>query len=106
MKYHKNTPGNLLTNIALVALLSLLLTSCIKTNNSDSYAPVTTALLSFIQASPDQPPLDFFIGSSKVNPVALNYGNSVSYFTVSSGQIPVNFINETTGGAILSGQLP
>lgn len=103
MRYNKNTTRNLLTNIALVGLLSLLFTSCIKTDNSDKYIPATTALLSFIQASPDQPPLDFFIGNGKVNPTALNYGNTINYFTVSSGQIPVNFNNDATGSVILSG---
>jgi len=105
MKSHKNTPPNLLINVVIVWVLSLLLTSCIKTDNSSNYTPATTALLSFIQASPDEPPLDFFIGNSKVNPAALNYGNSISYFTVSSGQIPLNFINETTGSPILSGTI-
>ena len=105
MKNHKNTPGNLLINIALIGLLSLLLTSCIKTDNSDKYAPVTTALLSFIQASPDEPPLNFFIGNSQVNPTALNYGNAVNYFSINSGQIPVNFFNETTGSEIISGTI-
>jgi hypothetical protein len=103
MKNHKNTPQNLLLNIALVGLLSLLLTSCLKTDNSNNYTPVTTALLSFVQASPDQPPLDFYIGNGKVNPTPLNYGNSLSYFTVPSGQIPVNFLTNATGSGIVSG---
>ena len=105
MKYHKNTPGNFLINIALVGLASLLLASCVKTDNSNNIIPVTTTLLSFIQASPDQPPINFYIGNSTVNPTPLNYGNSISYFTVVSGQIPVNFTNETTGSQILSGTI-
>ena len=105
MKYHKNTPGNLLTNIVLVGLAFLSLTSCVKTDNSNNVIPVTNTLLSFIQASPDQPPLNFNIGNSKVNLVPLNYGNTVSYFTIVSGQIPVNFMNENTGSEILSGTI-
>lgn len=91
---------NLLAGIGALGLLSLLLTSCLKTNKN-TYAP-PTALVSFVQASPDEPPLDLDLNTTKVNNDALNYGDHLDYFSAYAGQRAVNIFNHGTLNTIVS----
>jgi hypothetical protein len=84
MKRNKNISKNLLAGmIGVLIVLSLLLTSCIK---DDTTPPPPTALLSFIQASPDEPALNFFFDGHQVNQTPLNYGDQIDYFSTFAGQ--------------------
>ena len=77
-----------IAGLSVVCLLSLLLSSCLK--EQPAYAPPPVALVSFFQASPDQPALDLYFNSNKVNWNPINYGYGVGYFRAYTGQRTVN----------------
>jgi len=90
---------NWLVIISVACLPGLLLTSCVKTNNK----PVTTsptALLLVVQASPDAPPADFYLGSTLVNGAPINYNNQLPYFFANTGSLPVAFYKTGTSTKI------
>jgi hypothetical protein len=101
MKNYKNISKNLLATITVIGLLTLSLSSCLKYNNNQYYTP-PAALLTFIQASPDEPPLDFSLDNNRVNGWPINYGDNIDYFRAFTGKRNVNFYNAGTGNVILS----
>ncbi|MFI5138666.1 MAG: DUF4397 domain-containing protein [Sphingobacteriales bacterium] len=104
MKKHENTSKKLAKGIGLIGLFSILLTSCLKENKSPgSTAPL--ALLSFIQASPDQQPLDFYLNNNKVNADPVYYGNNINYVSAYAGTRIANFYTTGTTNNILSGTI-
>jgi len=62
--------------IGLMGLLSL--SSCLKDNKNDYNPPI--ALVSFFQAVPNEPAVDFYLDNNKVNWAPINYGDGVDYF--------------------------
>jgi hypothetical protein len=100
MKTHKNSSKKLLVGICAGCLISFLLTSCLKTDNAPYNPP--TGLLSFIQASPDEPPLDFFLNNNRVNQGALYFGDNIDYVSAIAGPRIVNFYATGTTTPILS----
>jgi hypothetical protein len=99
MKNYKITPGKLSSVICAASLISLLFTSCVKQNKI--VAP-PAALLSFTQASPDEPQVDFYLDNGKVNPLPLNFGDHSDYFNAYIGQRTVYIYNADTKATILS----
>jgi hypothetical protein len=99
MKNYKDISKTLLAIIGLVGLLSL--SSCSKTDNTQYTSP-PAALLTFIQASPDQPTLDFSLDNNRINYSPLAYGDHIDYFQAYTGRRNVNFYNHSSGNAILS----
>jgi len=89
----------LLAGIGALGLLLLLFTSCLKSEKSADTPP--TALVSFVQASPDEPPLDLSF-STVVNSNALNYGDHLDYFSAFAGQRTVNIFQHGTFSSIVS----
>jgi Domain of unknown function (DUF4397) len=89
MKTHKTTPKSLLAKIGAACLISIALSSCLKDNNTYYNPPV--ALVSVIQASPDEPALDFFLESTKVNLSSIAYNSGVDYFKANAGKRTLNF---------------
>ncbi len=87
--------------IAGLAMLSLLLSSCLKKDGGPSAAP-PTALMTVIQASPDQPPLDFYLNGDKVNQLPLTFGSGIDYFSAIAGQRAANFYNSGTFSPIVA----
>jgi hypothetical protein len=90
---------NWLAVVSVACLSGFLLTSCAKTNNQ----PVTVApeaLLMVIQASPDAPPADFYLGSTLINGAPINYNNQLPYFLANTGSLPVGFYNSGTATKI------
>lgn len=90
---------NWLTVISVACLPGLLLTSCAKTNNQ----PVTVtpaALLMVIQASPDAPATDFYLGSTLINGAPINYNNQLPYFLANTGPLPATFYKTGTATKI------
>jgi hypothetical protein len=89
MKYHNvaSKPATLIT--ITIALLCLSLLSCLK--SSDSGPAPATALVTVIQASPDQPPLTFYLNSDAVNLQPLQFGQGIDYFSAYSGPRVANF---------------
>ncbi|HEY5327036.1 MAG TPA: DUF4397 domain-containing protein [Mucilaginibacter sp.] len=104
MKNCKNIPGYLLAKISAAGLLCLLISSCLKENTNNNYTP-PTALLSFIQASPDEPPVDFFLNSNKVNNNSIYFGNNIDYVSAYAGTRTANFYTAGTANILFSGTI-
>jgi hypothetical protein len=90
MKNHKSTPKSLLAKIGAACLVAIALSSCLKENKNTSYNP-PVALVAVVQASPDQPTLDFFLESTKVNQNPIAYNSGVDYFQANAGKRTLNF---------------
>jgi Domain of unknown function (DUF4397) len=75
--------------LGAVCLLSLLLSSCLKSKPSYPTPPI--ALVSFFQASPDELSLDLYFNNDKVNYNPISYGTGLDYFNAYAGQRTVNF---------------
>ncbi len=95
MKNFENTGKRSLAFISAICLLCLLLTSCLKQDNNANYNP-PAALVTVIQASPDEPQLDVFFDNDKVNINPLNFGDNIDYFRAYTGLRNVNFFNHST----------
>src|SRR6185312_8465914 len=54
------------------------------------------------QASPDQPPINFYLGANRVNYYPLSYGQNLDYFQAFTGKRTANFYNAGTSNTILS----
>ena len=80
--------------IAGLVLLSILLSSCLKNDNSPAAPP--TALMTVIQATPNQPPLDVYLNGDRVNQSPLMYGTGIDYFSAIAGLRTVNFYSSGT----------
>jgi hypothetical protein len=58
--------------------------------------------LTVIQASPDEPSLDFYLNGKQVNQNPLNYLAGIDYFSAFAGQRTANFYNHANMSQILS----
>lgn len=101
MNIRKNISGNLIAKIGAAGLLCLLLTSCLKEINPPNITQ-PTALLSFIQASPDEQPLDFALNGNRINQSPIYYGNYISYISAYAGSRTANFYTAGTNSILLS----
>jgi hypothetical protein len=88
--------------LGAVCLLSLLLSSCLK---SKSYPNPPIALVSFFQASPDEPLLDLYFNNDKVNYNPISYGTGLGYFNAYAGLRTVNFYVDNTMSQLYSDTL-
>lgn len=73
---------------ACIICVAALLSSCLKSNTTDYAPPVS--LVSFFQASPDQPALDLYFNNNRVNLSPINYGTGLDYFRAYSGVRTIN----------------
>jgi len=103
MKNFKNTSKRLVAGLFAVCLLSLTLSSCLKEHNTAPATPV--ALLSVIQDSPGQPPLDFTLDGSRVNASQIIYGSGLDYFRAYAGKRTAAFTVSGSGTTIFSDTL-
>lgn len=92
-----------IAGLGAVCLLSLLLSSCLK-NNSTYYNP-PVALVSFFQASPDEPALDLYFNNNRVNWNPISYGSGLDYFNAYAGPRTVNFYAQNTMTKLFSDTL-
>ena len=83
-----------------LVVLCLLVSSCLK-NTSSSVAP-PTALMTVIQASPNEPALDFYLNGDRVNPGPLTYGTGIDYFSALAGPRTANFFIEGSSTPIVA----
>ncbi|HTE02161.1 MAG TPA: DUF4397 domain-containing protein [Mucilaginibacter sp.] len=104
MKFYKNTSKRLVAGLGVVCLLSVLLSSCLKTND-EIYNPPPSAFVSFIHATPDIPPLDFYLDNNRVNANPLIYGSYIDYFRAFTGTRAANFYNQGTTTKVISDTL-
>ncbi len=83
-----------------LAILSMLLSSCHKTNDTNIAPP--TALMTVIQAVPDEQALDFYLNSDRVNQSPLTYGNGIDYFSAIAGLRTANFYASGTFSPVIA----
>ena len=76
--------------IGALGLFSLLMSSCLKDNNN--YVAPPTALVTFYQASPDEPAMNLDFNTNQVNQNALYYGDDIDYFRAYAGQRTINLV--------------
>ncbi|MBS1528092.1 MAG: DUF4397 domain-containing protein [Bacteroidetes bacterium] len=89
--------------IGVVCLLSvMLLSSCLKDNVNYAQPPIPTALVSFVVAATDQPPLDLYFNNNRVNSAPLGYGSELDYFRAYTGQRTVNIYNDASSTKLFS----
>jgi hypothetical protein len=74
--------------VGMMCLLAVSLSSCLK--NSTSVQP-PIALLSVINASPDAPPLDFYLSDNKANAYSFGFGNGLDYISAYTGKRTATF---------------
>jgi len=101
MKILKNTPKNWFAGVSIVCLSTLLLSSCLKSSNNDYYNP-PVAYFAFIQASPDEPPVNLFLNNNQVNFNPLLFDDYLGYVRAYTGLRTINVNNASTMTQILS----
>jgi hypothetical protein len=101
MKTFKSTPKRSLAFVSLICAVCLLLSSCLKENNNANYNP-PAALLTVIQASPDEPQLDAYLDNDKINVNPLNFGDVIDYLRAYTGVRNANFYNHATMAKVFS----
>ena len=101
MKFFNNTPKRSLAFVSLICVLCLLLSYCLKENNNPTYNP-PVALLTVIQASPDEPQLDAYLDNDKINVNPLNFGDGIDYLRAYTGVRNATFYNHATMAKIFS----
>jgi hypothetical protein len=100
MKIYSKTLKGWAAALGVGCLLSVLLTSCLK-SKSDYYAP-PAAYVTFIQASPDEEPLDIYLNSNKVNQLPIHYKEGIDYFQAFTGTRIVNIYTSGSMNKLLS----
>jgi len=100
MKNFKNISKGLVVKIGAVCIIALGLSSCIKNHDDTPVQPV--ALLSVIQASPDEPALNFNLNSARVNASPINYGSGLDYFRAVAGKRTAIFTKNSDGTTVKS----
>lgn len=101
MKNYKNTSKKWLAGVCAAGLLAISLSSCLKQSKNNNYSP-PVSLVTFIQASPDEPILDFYLDKDKVNGNPLAFTDDIDYFNAYVGKRTAIFINHSTSAAIFS----
>lgn len=101
MKILKNISKKSVAVIGAVCILSAMLSSCLKSSKNETPAP-PVALLSVIQASPDQPLLDFSLDASRVNSYPIKYGDDLDYFRAYAGTRHVAFSKNGAGTTVIT----
>jgi len=71
-----------------LSLFSLLLSSCLK--DTSTYVAPPVALVTFYQASPDEPAMNLDLNTNQVNQTPIYYGDDIDYFRAYAGQRTVN----------------
>ncbi|RWY47861.1 DUF4397 domain-containing protein [Mucilaginibacter gilvus] len=75
--------------VGMMCLLAVSLSSCLKNSNDTVQPPI--ALLSVINASPDAPPLDFYLSDNKANAYSFGFGNGLDYISAYTGKRTATF---------------
>ncbi|MDB5017437.1 MAG: hypothetical protein JWQ84_2269 [Mucilaginibacter sp.] len=100
MKTCLNISKKLLAGISAVFFIAISFSSCLKENKSTYTPPV--ALVTFIQASPDEPVMDFYLDNNMIPAGSINYGSNIDYFQAYTGKRTVYFYNTGTKTKIFS----
>jgi hypothetical protein len=77
--------------IGMFGLMAVLLSSCLKNNDSNDVEAPPSALISVVNASPGTQPLDFYLDQNKANIQAINYGSGLDYLKAYVGKRTATF---------------
>ncbi|MDF2431365.1 MAG: hypothetical protein JWP44_996 [Mucilaginibacter sp.] len=91
---------NLLKGVSAVFFTAISFSSCLKENKSATVPPV--AMVTFVQASPDEPVIDFYLDNNKIPAGPISYGNNIDYFQAYIGKRTAYFYNTGTTTKIFS----
>lgn len=94
------SPTRRLSFAAFAGLFLFSLSSCVKENNNYYNPPV--GYLAVVQASPDEPPLNFTLNGNLVNQWPMQFGDFTYYVRCYTGTRIANFDNAYTGGQLIS----
>lgn len=72
-----------------------------KNNNYDNVNTPAVAVLSVVNAYPNTNPLDFYLGSERVNNTGLSFGQNIQYFRVYEGKREANIAVTGTTTSLL-----
>ncbi|WP_259067842.1 DUF4397 domain-containing protein [Mucilaginibacter sp. X4EP1] len=100
MKFCRLISRNLFTKVGGLCLISVALSSCLKNNNT--YYNPAVALVTVVQAAPDQPSVDFYLDGNIVNQTPIVYGGGITYFKAYTGKRNAIFDATGTGTKIFS----
>jgi len=100
MKNFKSPKSRRFVFVMFAGLLVLLFSSCLKDHNNYYNPPV--GYLNVVQASPDEPPLNFFLNNNPVNTWPFQLGDFTNYFRAYTGTRTANFDNASTMGQVIS----
>ena len=104
MKFFNPLSGKALYFVLPLLAISTLLSSCIK-DNSPTLVTTPYALVLFVQASPDLPPVDFFFDNNLINSSPLNFSNGINYLSVYATTKTANIYNHSNNTKILTDSL-
>jgi hypothetical protein len=97
------TPSSKAIWIPVCLIVFSALSSCLKSSNNIQQNTQPAAYITVLQASPDEPPVDFYYGGEKINQNSLSFGQGLSYFGVASGQQGVYFYAPSLNSPLLAG---
>jgi hypothetical protein len=83
---------------------SVLFSSCIKDNTS-TVVTTSYSLVSFVQATPDLPPVDFYLDNSIVNTTPLSFTNGFNYINAYTNTKAAYVYNHSTSAKLLTDSL-
>jgi len=104
MKIYRKRSGSFLACVCVLGVLTLLWCSCAKTPIEINTSPPATSI-KFIQASPDEPPVDLLLNSVRFGSSSFTYGQNSGYVNINTGIDAASFNNDINGKAILADTL-
>src|SRR6185437_3675168 len=100
MKNFKSPVSRRFVCVTFAGMLPLLFSSCLKDNNNYYNPPV--GYLNVVQASSDEPALNFYLNNNLANIRPFQLGDFTCYFRAYTGTRTANFDNAFTMGQVLS----
>lgn len=100
MKNFKSPVRLRLAFVIFAGLLLVFFSSCLKDHNN--YYNPPAGYLNVVQASPDEPPLNFYLNNNLANRRPFQLGDFTYYFRAYTGTRTANFDNAFTMGQVLS----
>jgi hypothetical protein len=92
---------DILKAVCWFAAVAFPLPSCTKSDIALNTTPLPTAI-SFIQASPNEPPVNLYLNGVKFASSTFNYGQSAGYLAINSGVYSVAFTSDIDGKVLLT----
>lgn len=101
MKTFKSPTQARLRLVMLAGASVLFFSACVKTDNRDLYNPAV-GYMNVVQASPDEPALNFYLNNNLATNPPLNFGDYTLYFQAYTGMQNAVFSNASTAAQVVS----